>query len=169
VAMSESPEQKQAKASLERMLALVEGWVDAVTWRAGQASLPHIARLREMMRRRRASGGPAEQTFRELMGLDLRPVEARQACAAWERVMDAQGGPAADALWHHPDTLPSLGEEQKSDHDWDAGLDELLREEGDDGKGGDGTAHPDGDMHHDDNGNTDGPSAGDDKDAGTDD
>ncbi len=167
VAMSESPEQKQAKASLERMLALVEGWVDAVTWRAGQASLPHIARLREMMRRRRASGGPAEQTFRELMGLDLRPVEARQACAAWERVMDAQGGPAADALWHHPDTLPSLGEEQKSDHDWDAGLDELLREEGDDGKGGDGTAHPDGDVHHDnDSGNTDGPSAGDDKDAG---
>ncbi len=36
VAMSESEEQKQAKAGLGRMLALIEGWVDAVTWRAGR-------------------------------------------------------------------------------------------------------------------------------------
>lgn len=108
VAMSESPEQKQAKASLGRMLALLEGWVDAVTWRAGQASLPHIGQLREMMRRRRATGSPAEQTFRELMGLDLRPVDARQACAAWEKIMNEQGVEAADKLWRHPDSLLSF-------------------------------------------------------------
>lgn len=153
VAMKESPEQEQAKKSLERLMALIEGWVDAVVWRAGQASLPHIGQLREMMRRRRAAGGPAEQTFRELMGLDLRPVEARQACAAWERIMDSQGSDASDALWRHPDTLPTLpshesddagstkassgdngpapdaGTTSASEHDWDAGLDELLREE----------------------------------------
>lgn len=141
VAMGESEEQKEAKASLGRMLALIEGWVDAVTWRAGQASLPHIARLREMMRRRRATGSPAEQTFRELMGLDLRPVDARQACAAWEKIMDTQGSEAADALWRHPDTLPAFGEKSaETKHDWDASLDALLREEsGDDGKSGDGT------------------------------
>ncbi len=90
-----------------------------------------------MMRRRRATGSPAEQTFRELVGLDLRPVDARQACAAWEKIMDTQGPEAADALWRHPDTLPSFGgAAEKTKHDWDASLDALLREES--GKG-DGT------------------------------
>lgn len=140
VAMDESEEQRQAKASLGRMLALIEGWVDAVTWRAGQASLPHIARLREMMRRRRASGSPAEQTFRQLMGLDLRPVDARQACTAWETIMDTQGSEAADALWRHPDTLPVFGKKSaNTEHDWDAGLDALLREESGEDDGTQGT------------------------------
>ena len=152
VAMGESEEQKQAKAGLGRMLALIEGWVDAVTWRAGQASLPHIARLREMMRRRRASGSPAEQTFRELMGLDLRPVDARQACAAWETVMDTQGSEAADALWRHPDTLPAFGEKPTdTKHDWDASLDALLREE----SGADAQSGKDGESGEDPDRKTD--------------
>ena len=48
--------------SLENLLALVEGWVDTVVWRAGMAHIPHIEQLREMLRRERAIGGPAERT-----------------------------------------------------------------------------------------------------------
>ncbi|WP_288707064.1 zinc-dependent metalloprotease, partial [uncultured Bilophila sp.] len=43
---------------LESLLAMVEGWVDCVVWRAGMAPLPHIEQLREMMRRAHAMGGP---------------------------------------------------------------------------------------------------------------
>ena len=39
---------------LESLLAMVEGWVDCVVWRAGMAHLPHIEQLREMMGRERA-------------------------------------------------------------------------------------------------------------------
>ena len=54
VAFPDTPEQKQAMKALENLLALVEGWVDAVVWRAGMAHIPHIEQLREMLRRERA-------------------------------------------------------------------------------------------------------------------
>ncbi len=62
--------------ALENLLALVEGWVDAVVWRAGMAHIPHIEQLREMLRRERAIGGPAERTFESLMGMQLRQAHA---------------------------------------------------------------------------------------------
>ena len=46
VAFPDTPEQKQAMKALENLLALVEGWVDAVVWRAGMAHIPHIACVR---------------------------------------------------------------------------------------------------------------------------
>ena len=108
VGMNETDEQKEALHSLETLLALVEGWVDSVTWRAGAPFLPHIEQLREMMRRRRASGGPAEQTFENLMGLKLRPRKLREASALWDRISQEEGSDARDAHWSHPDQLPSL-------------------------------------------------------------
>jgi putative hydrolase len=108
VGMKETDEQKEALHSLEILLALVEGWVDAVTWRAGTPFLPHIEQLREMMRRRRAAGGPAEQTFENLIGLKLRPRKLREAAALWERITTDEGAEGRDAHWSHPDRLPVL-------------------------------------------------------------
>src|SRR6476469_4149588 len=63
-----TPAQTAALQRLETALALVEGWVEVVvTAAAGQ--LPHAEGLRETVRRRRASGGPAEHTFAALVGL----------------------------------------------------------------------------------------------------
>ena len=44
------------------MLALVEGWVDEVVGQATESRMPAAGRLQEAVRRRRAAGGPAEQT-----------------------------------------------------------------------------------------------------------
>lgn len=108
VGIADTPEQQEAKASLETLLALVEGWVDCVTWRAGMAHIPHIEQLREMIRRERATGGPAERTFESLLGLELRPKRMREAAALWERLGAQEGAEARDAKWGHPDLLPSL-------------------------------------------------------------
>lgn len=54
--------QEAALARLETMLALVEGWVDAVTADA-TGRLPKSDAIAESIRRRRASGGPAESAF----------------------------------------------------------------------------------------------------------
>ena len=83
VGIPDTPEQREALASLESLLAMVEGWVDCVVWRAGMAHLPHIEQLREMMRRERAMGGPAERTFESLLGLQLRPKRMREATGIW--------------------------------------------------------------------------------------
>lgn len=115
VAFPDTPEQKQAMKALENLLALVEGWVDAVVWRAGMAHIPHIEQLREMLRRERAIGGPAERTFESLMGMQLRPKRMREAAALWESIGAQEGPEARDAKWSHPDLLPQLPDEQSED------------------------------------------------------
>ncbi|MET0716013.1 MAG: zinc-dependent metalloprotease [Mycetocola sp.] len=93
-------------ARLETTLALVEGWVDVVTARA-TSRLPKADAIAEMVRRRRATGGPAESAFSTLVGLELRPRRLREAAAMWQQITDAVGDDGRDALWAHPDVLPS--------------------------------------------------------------
>lgn len=151
VGASDSPEQQEALHSLADLLALVEGWVDCVVWRAGMAHIPHIEQLREMIRRERAVGGPAEQTFESLIGLELRPKRLREASQIWEQLTAEGGQELRDSKWNHPDLLPSLPSESEAENnasssstndavqgadkaastdtiDWDAELSKLLAE-----------------------------------------
>jgi putative hydrolase len=102
-----TPEQKTALARLETMLALVEGWVDAVVAEAVGDRLPGAGALRETLRRRRASGGPAEQTFATVVGLELRPRRLRAASELWRLLTEQRGVEGRDALWAHPDLIPT--------------------------------------------------------------
>ncbi|MEU5048391.1 zinc-dependent metalloprotease [Streptomyces sp. NPDC021096] len=106
----DTPEQKAALARLETALALVEGWVDAVVHAAAAPHLPSAGALRETLRRRRASGGPAEQTFATLIGLELRPRRLRDASRLWASLTDARGLEGRDGLWEHPDMLPTAAD-----------------------------------------------------------
>ncbi|MBO8198984.1 zinc-dependent metalloprotease [Streptomyces smyrnaeus] len=106
----DTSEQKAALARLETALALVEGWVDAVVHAAAEPHLPSASALRETLRRRRASGGPAEQTFSTLIGLELRPRRLRDASRLWASLADARGAEGRDALWEHPDMLPTAAD-----------------------------------------------------------
>jgi putative hydrolase len=101
-----SPEQDAALARLETMLALVEGWVDEVVDAAARDRLPSAAALRETIRRRRGTGGPAEQTFAALVGLELRPRRLREAAALWKALLEERGADGRDAVWGHPDLMP---------------------------------------------------------------
>ncbi|OZC44038.1 zinc-dependent metalloprotease [Rhodococcus sp. RS1C4] len=101
-----TPEQKQALERLETLLALVEGWVETVVSEALGERLPGAVALAETIRRRRASGGPAEQTFATLVGLELRPRKVREAGDLWRRLTTAAGIEGRDGVWAHPDLLP---------------------------------------------------------------
>jgi putative hydrolase len=103
----QTPEQEVALRRLETLLALVEGWVDAVVADAAGDRMPGADALREASRRRRAVGGPAEQTFATLVGLELRPRRLREAAALWWGVTEKHGIGGRDAIWAHPDLLPS--------------------------------------------------------------
>lgn len=106
-AIQSTPEQQVTLARLETALALIEGWVDAVVASAAIAHLPSSIALQEMMRRRRAAGGPAEQTFAALVGLELRPRRSREAATLWATITAKQGLEGRDAVWQHPDLLPT--------------------------------------------------------------
>lgn len=101
-----TPEQVVALERLETLLALIEGWVQTVVTAALGDRIPGTAALSEVLRRRRGTGGPAEQTFATLVGLELRPRKLREAATLWERLTDAVGADARDAVWQHPDLLP---------------------------------------------------------------
>jgi putative hydrolase len=104
---SVTPDQQAALARLETLLALVEGWVDDVVAAAAADRLPGADALRETLRRRRATGGPAEQTFATLVGLELRPRRLREAATLWRTLREQRGPEGRDELWQHPDLLPS--------------------------------------------------------------
>jgi putative hydrolase len=126
--------QQAALSRLETALALVEGWVDLVVDAAASKTLPHAVQLRETVRRRRATGGPAEQTFATLVGLELRPRRLREAATLWASLTEARGIGGRDGLWMHPDLLPGPsdlddptawsgpGGRGRPATDWDAGL-----------------------------------------------
>lgn len=138
-AITVSDAQRRALERLETILALVEGWVEVITARAIAPYLPHADQLREMMRRRRAAGGPAEQVLGDLIGLRMRPRRARGAARIFDLVEADGGRDARDALWSHPDMVPTMTEldtpntflamrqaASEQDADIDAALDALL-------------------------------------------
>ena len=102
-----TPEQVVALERLETLLALIDGWVQTVVNDALGDRIPGTSALSETLRRRRATGGPAEQTFATLVGLELRPRKLREAAVLWERLTEAVGADARDAVWQHPDLLPN--------------------------------------------------------------
>ncbi len=133
-----TPEQLATLERLETMLALVEGWVDDVVTQASAPWMPAAGALAEVVRRSRASGGPAEATFATLVGLELRPRRMRDAANLWAAVRDARGSEGRDAVWSHPDLIPTsadlddplgfVSEEavEAGDDEFDTALAELL-------------------------------------------
>ncbi|MFZ2501897.1 MAG: zinc-dependent metalloprotease, partial [Nocardioides sp.] len=150
-----SPAQQAALDRLEVTLALVEGWVDEIVTQATHERMPVAAKLREAFRRRRAAGGPAEQTFGSLVGLELRPRRLRDASTLWGSLRDRQGPEARDGVWMHPHLLPTAADlddplgfregadapESLSEDEFDAELRDLLAgPPSGDGPAGDGPA-----------------------------
>ncbi len=139
---AESPAQRAALERLETLLALIEGWVDEVVGQATAERMPAAAKLAEAVRRRRAAGGPAEQTFAALVGLQLRPRRHRDAAALWGSLRSRQGADGREAVWAHPDLLPTAADlddplgfradmsepTSLSDEEFDAELAKLLDE-----------------------------------------
>lgn len=131
-------DQQLALDRLETLLALIEGWVSLITEQATK-NLPMAPQLAETMARRRATGGPAEHAFSQLVGLELRPRKMREALAFWRHYEENHGFEARDQLWEGPETLPT-GEDledpagfasrrallKASEDEFDAALEKLL-------------------------------------------
>lgn len=105
--LPQTPAQKAALERLEIGLALVEGWVDEIVSEAAKDKMPTAERLQEAFRRRRATGGPAEQTFATLVGLEMRPRRLRDASILWGALRARQGAEARDGVWMSPALLPT--------------------------------------------------------------
>ena len=99
--------QERALEELATTLALIEAWVDHVTTKALTGKLPDLEALREVLRRRRAAGSPAEQMLSKTIGIEMRPRRVREALSWWESVLATEGESGREAKWDHPDLLPT--------------------------------------------------------------
>lgn len=104
-----TPEQEKTLARIELTLALIEGWADYAAETACKR-LPSIASITELFNRHRASSGALEKTFQTLLGLELQPKLRREAKSMWQQVVEQLSVKQADAIWAHPDLLPSEDE-----------------------------------------------------------
>ena len=100
--------QERALEELATTLALVESWVDHVTTHALTGKLPQVEAMREVLRRRRATGSPAEGMLAQTVGIELRPRRVREALAWWDSVLATEGTSGREAHWAHPDLLPTV-------------------------------------------------------------
>ena len=96
-----------ATSRLETLIALVEGWVDVVVDEALGERIPSAPQLAEAWARRRATGGSAEQAFANIVGIELNAPKTREAAELWRRAGNAVGTARRDAVWEHPDFLPT--------------------------------------------------------------
>jgi len=95
----ETPQQRDALTKLETVLALVDGWNEAIVMRAAGDRLPHCAALQETLRRRRATSAPTQQLFANLFGLQVSPKLAREATSFWNAVSESRDMEKRDQIW----------------------------------------------------------------------
>lgn len=95
-----------AVTRLETLLALIEGWVEHVVTAAMGERIPSTAAMNEAWRRRRATGGSAEQAFSRVVGIEFAAPKVAEAMELWARADTAVGPQRRDAVWDHPDFLP---------------------------------------------------------------
>ena len=95
----ESESQKAALTKLEVALALIDGWVDEVVTSAAGDRLPNLEKLRETLRRRRATNAPTQQLFASLLGLEVSPRLAREASAFWRSITELRDISTRDKIW----------------------------------------------------------------------
>ncbi|MCK7637741.1 zinc-dependent metalloprotease [Corynebacterium pygosceleis] len=113
-----------AASRLETMLALVEGWVELVVTEAIGDRIPSTAAMNEAWRRRRATGGSAEQAFSKVVGIEFAAPKVAEAMELWRRIEVAVGVKRRDAVWDHPDFLPVASDLENSAEFIDGLLDE---------------------------------------------
>ncbi|MBM7825807.1 putative hydrolase [Arcanobacterium pluranimalium] len=99
--------QADALSRLEHLISLVEGWVSEISARAVAPHLPHAVPLREMFTRRSATNNPAKHVWETQLGMQLVPRQIRDAAKFWQLAFTKLGAEERDALWSHPDLLPT--------------------------------------------------------------
>ena len=106
----ETSAQKEALERLETVLALIEGWIDAVVTQAAGDRLPSMIRLRETQQRRRATNSPTQQLFATLVGLEVSPRRTREAIMFWEKIASLKDIQVRDQIWDESFLLPTAAD-----------------------------------------------------------
>jgi len=111
----QSAAQSAALAKLEMTFALIEGWIDHITFLSAKDRLPSIAALQESYRRSRIESAPTQQLFAMLLGLQISPRMTRECSNFWSEIYSMSGGvdggvEIRDHRWEDAALLPTASD-----------------------------------------------------------
>lgn len=105
-----TPEQKELIDRLTGVMSLLEGHADVVMDGVGPSVIPTVATIRSKFNQRRKGVGLLDRVLRRLLGLDAKMAQYRDGAKFVRHVVDQAGMDRFNAVWAHPDHLPSKAE-----------------------------------------------------------
>jgi putative hydrolase len=102
--------QRAVLAQLQVTVGLVGAWARHEARTALEGRLPGLARIEEVLRRRRAVQGDGEELLAGLLGLDLRPADETVADHFVTTVIEVLGTRGLEQALAHPENLPDADE-----------------------------------------------------------
>lgn len=95
---------------LQAFIAFLEGYADFAVRKAGGNLLPDLERIDEAQGRRRAQPTEAEESLRQLTGLEFQRHRVRDAAALCAEIERRWGPETLTDIWDDPERLPHLTE-----------------------------------------------------------
>jgi coenzyme F420 biosynthesis associated uncharacterized protein len=110
VDLMSTPEQKEILDRVTGMMSLLEGHADVVMDGVGPTVIPSVETIRGKFNQRRKGVGTLDKILRRVLGLDAKMAQYRDGAAFVRGVVDKVGMAEFNAVWEHPDNLPSKAE-----------------------------------------------------------
>ena len=104
------PEQRAIVDRVTGVMSLLEGHADVVMDGVGPTVIPSVKEIRKRFNRRRRGGGVADRLLRRLLGMDAKMAQYRDGAKFVRAVVAKAGMAELNAVWEHPDNLPSKEE-----------------------------------------------------------
>jgi putative hydrolase len=102
--------QRAVLGQLQVVVGIVGAWARREARTTLEGRLPGLARIEEVLRRRRAVEGDGEELLSGLLGLDLRPEDEAVPERFVEVVLDVLGTQGLERALAHPENLPDAEE-----------------------------------------------------------
>ena len=105
-----TPEQKEILDRVTGVMSLLEGHADVVMDGVGPQVIGSVAEIRKKFDQRRKGVGVLDRFLRRLLGLDAKMAQYRDGAKFVRGVVDKVGMADFNAVWEHPENLPSKAE-----------------------------------------------------------
>lgn len=105
-----TPAQRRVLERLQGVVCLLQAWARWEVRAAASGRLPNLARIEEVLRRRRATHGDGERQLADLLGLDLKPDDETSGDRFVATVHDVGGPAGLRGALAHPENLPDAEE-----------------------------------------------------------
>lgn len=106
----QSERQREPRAGLQLLTAVLEGYADSVLERVGHRLIPSFGQIHEAMKRHRVERGEAERFIETLLGLKLDRSHYEQGEAFCRGVIERAGTDGLNRLWERAEMLPTPAE-----------------------------------------------------------